>query len=83
LVSIEIRFVRGREKADSKPSRLISAGKDKPRGGAKKSYRPERSKLRFVRGREKADSKPSRPISAEKDKPRGGGKRAIGPKGQN
>jgi hypothetical protein len=64
-------------------SRLISAGKDKPRGGAKKSYRPERSKLRCVRGREKADSKPSRPISAGKDKPRGGAKRAIGPKGQN
>ena len=82
-MSIEIRFFRGWEKADSKPYRLISAGKDKTRGGAKTSYRPERSKLRFVRGREKADSKPSRPISAGKDKPRRGATRAIGPKGRN
>jgi hypothetical protein len=38
---VKIKIFRGREKADSKPYRPISAGKDKPRGGAKRAIGPK------------------------------------------
>jgi hypothetical protein len=66
-----------------KPSRPISAGKDKPRGGAKTVTDPKGETTNNLGIDMGPAQKPSRPISTGKEKPRGGAKTATDPKGEN
>ena len=66
-----------------KPSRPISTGKDKPRGGAKTDTDPKGETNNNLGPGMGPVQKPPRPISTGKDKPRGGAKTATDPKGKN
>ena len=66
-----------------KPSRPISLGKAKAKGGDKRATDPKGESSDCFGVGTKPVQKPSRPISLGKVKAKGGEKRAIGPKGEN
>ena len=74
-------FLETGKKQIQKPSRLISAGKAKPKGCEKRAIDPKGPKCGFLGVSKKQIQNPCRSISAGKAKLKAGKERAINPKG--